>query len=699
MKCFSMQRPKKRYNGAAECTVSAEGKTYVDIEEECTPPMPSSSAPSTLSSSSLSTRPSFRSRVRAIQNAQRFIENNRKLRSSHPSYGSRERRKDASDASPTLLALGGRARSTTEPSSGSFVEHSLVEATPGYHQSGKHLESTAAAIRSSISVEVKYETMVFPQPLPHPLQGPSEIFQKAPQLCNAYRLPLPSESGRTVPCRSALPTRNCPKAGTLHNASARSSSPLAVSSKHMRSLSSSVATNSSGNGMQDDILSMSSLQSNRPRRGCDHVTSPINPATTTPDWPTSELQPLPPPGRDVNVHPDLRFFTYDELSCACQNFSLDRHVHGTNMCFNGTISVKGHWKGGKHQDVIVLVLKEPHPQGFQEWTSKLFKLAMVEHEVQYVCKLVGVYGEESSAERMLAYERLKLGTLSCLLFEASDNPPLDWVSRMKIAFGAAQGLATLHEKFPNMVLYEDFQTSNVQVDDDYSSKVALYKVVDLPDVEIQSTSNDPNINAYRAPESVSRGELTAKSHIWSFGIVLLELLSGKQHMDRGMLRNEKLNIVKWATPFLVDEAKLFLLMDPKLEGEFPARGAKKIADLALACLQKDPLKRPIMREILNVLREVHESTYAVRTTRITESIVASSKASCPAASAWVPISPPFSSIIADKQRIQSQEAFCKADFVKSPSMRPLVVPHCAGERVTRHHHDSFSPAPLAHVKF
>lgn len=629
MKCFSMQKLRKRYNGAEQAgSIEENAGADADAAEVSSSPV--------VSASSSSARTSFRSRVRAIQNAQRFISNNPKLRASHPSCGSRECKNDALEASSPLLPLGGRARSATELGS------ALFDVAAAYRMSS-HGEATCARLLSGRAAHLPplADDTCSNSPVLQPLPSPSQVLQKFAQPSSAYRLPLPSRDAHITPSHPVLP---------LSNTSPRLNSALLL---------------------------------------------PVDA-----NCPISGLQPLPPPNRDTPATSPLRRFNYEELMSACQNFALDRRVTDANVCFNGTIKVKGSLKAGKHQDVVVLVLKDQQKQGIQEWMSKVSSVAHELHEAWHVCKLIGFYGEvDGHAECMLVYERLKKGTLFSLLFETSDNPPLEWLVRMKIAYGAAQGLATLHEKFPDNVLYEDFRASSIHVDHDYSSKVSLYGIVNPLNHEINTTSSKARVNAYRAPETVSRGELTLKSNVWSFGVVLLELLSGKKNLEEETTKNGRLNLVKWAKPFLVDKGKLFLLMDPKLQGKFSSRGAKMVSDLALTCLRRDPTERPTMREALDVVRDVYDSKYTTRCSA-KEPIAIRKSASSSSASLPISGSPCLKPSSTNQQRPSLHKTLSIFEVVENPPLKPLIIPpRCGGEDFVHHHLQEYSPAPLTHVKF
>ena len=112
-------------------------------------------------------------------------------------------------------------------------------------------------------------------------------------------------------------------------------------------------------------------------------------------------------------------------------------------------------------------------------------------------------------------------------------------------------------------------------------------------------------------ETLERGLLTPKSNVWSFGIVLLELLTGRKNLDSRHPKEER-NVVKWSKPFLADDCRLSLIMDPRIKGRFPPKAARTIADIALKCLQKDPSERPTMRAIVESLKNVQDIKYPSR---------------------------------------------------------------------------------------
>jgi hypothetical protein len=113
---------------------------------------------------------------------------------------------------------------------------------------------------------------------------------------------------------------------------------------------------------------------------------------------------------------------------------------------------------------------------------------------------------------------------------------------------------------------------------------------------------------YAAPEYIQTGHLTVKSDVWSFGIVMLEVLTGRKVMDRNRPKNEQ-RLVEWAKPYINDHHKIFQIVDPFLKGRYPARPAQKFAQLAYQCLSKFPKSRPKMSDVVEKLKIVQEKTY------------------------------------------------------------------------------------------
>eukprot|EP01018_Ginkgo_biloba_P000481 Gb_25138 [translate_table: standard] len=317
--------------------------------------------------------------------------------------------------------------------------------------------------------------------------------------------------------------------------------------------------------------------------------------------PYSEPMPLPPP-RDCSAN--FRLFTYDELSSACHGFSPERRMSDGSASAVYKASFKDESTGQKIEAAVTCLL--PTSQPYKEFVNEVNTIALLEHP--NLCKLIGFHARENTNERMLVYERLPNGSLDRLLYGRADGPPIDWCTRMRIAFGAAQGLAYLHEEGPFQAMYSEFKAANIQINKDFSAKLFDYGFASYDQV-VEVASNSSTAKSNVAPEALVQGFLTPKINVWSFGVVLLELLTGRQHMDSSYPKEER-NLVKWTRPFLADEIRLPMIMDPKLKSRFSIKAAKIVADLALRCLQRDPSERPTMRRVVEMLKSVQDMKYS-----------------------------------------------------------------------------------------
>nr|XP_025607371.2 probable serine/threonine-protein kinase PBL1 [Arachis hypogaea] len=314
--------------------------------------------------------------------------------------------------------------------------------------------------------------------------------------------------------------------------------------------------------------------------------------------------PCPPPqhasGSSLLSHSaSLRYFLYDEIAAACDNFSSDRCVSDTHCVLSSSYKASFGDDSSRKLQATVNRL-HPSTQGLKEFINEVNTLASLQHP--NICRLLGFHARDSSEPRMLVYERLHLGSLDRLLFYGtSDYPTLDWNSRLKIAICAAQDLTFLHDEGPFQATYNEFSTANIQVEKDFSAKLSGYGCV------VGRVSEEAIRNM--SMETFERGILTPKSNVWSFGIILLELLTGIRNVDSRHPNVDK-NIVKWSWPFLNDEFRLSMIMDPKLKGHYPLKAARMLADIAHRCLQKEPSIRPTMRTVVKHLKMIQEMKFS-----------------------------------------------------------------------------------------
>lgn len=318
--------------------------------------------------------------------------------------------------------------------------------------------------------------------------------------------------------------------------------------------------------------------------------------------------------KDLRKNPgygNLDVFTYEEMRIATNGFRPDQVLGegGFGIVYKGVIDENvraGYTK-------IQVAIKELDPEGIQgdrEWLAEVNYLGQLEH--QNLVKLIGYCCEED--HRLLVYEYLPSGSLENHLFRRV-SATLTWSKRMKIALDAAKGLAFLHDA-ERPVIYRDFKTSNILLDADFNAKLSdfgLAKDGPMGDQTHVST-RVMGTYGYAAPEYIMTGHLTARSDIYGFGVVLLEMLIGRKAMDKSKPSHEH-NLVDWARPLLTHDKKLLRILDPKMEGQYSSKEAIKVANLAHQCISQNPKGRPAMVHVVEMLESLQTNEVGLEETR------------------------------------------------------------------------------------
>ncbi|XP_058084111.1 probable serine/threonine-protein kinase PBL3 [Magnolia sinica] len=320
----------------------------------------------------------------------------------------------------------------------------------------------------------------------------------------------------------------------------------------------------------------------------------------------SESLPAPRTEGEILSSPNLKAFTFNELKNATRNFRPDSLLGegGFGYVFKGWIDGQS-LSPSRPGSGIVVAVKKLKPEGFQghkEWLAEVNYLGQLHHP--NLVKLIGYCSEGDN--RLLVYEFMPKGSLENHLFRRGAQP-LSWAIRIKVAVGAAKGLSFLHNS-ESQVIYRDFKASNILLDAEFNAKLSDFGLAkDGPTGDRTHISTQVmGTHGYAAPEYIATGRLSAKSDVYSFGVVLLELLSGRRALDKTRVGVEQ-NLVEWAKPYLGDKRKLFRIMDTKLEGQYPQKGAHAVANLALQCLSSEAKGRPRMAEVLATLEQLQAS--------------------------------------------------------------------------------------------
>ncbi|GAB4824414.1 hypothetical protein Ancab_007301 [Ancistrocladus abbreviatus] len=301
---------------------------------------------------------------------------------------------------------------------------------------------------------------------------------------------------------------------------------------------------------------------------------------------------------------DLRVFTFAELKSATRGFSRALLIGegGFGCVFQGVVRVSD--EVDSKMDVAIKQLNRNGFQGHKEWINEVNWLGVIKHP--NLVKLVGYCAEddERGMQRLLVYELMKNKSLEDHLL-ARVPSSLPWMARLKIAQDAARGLAYLHEEMDFQLIFRDFKTSNVLLDEELNAKLSDFGLARLGPAEgfgHVSTSVVGTVG-YAAPEYVQTGRLTVKSDVWSFGVVLFELITGRRAVDRNLPRSEQ-KLLEWVKHFVSDSKKFHLIIDPQLGGQYCMRSAQKLASLANKCITKQPKSRPKMSEVVEMLGDI-----------------------------------------------------------------------------------------------
>ncbi|WCJ19482.1 Protein kinase superfamily protein [Euphorbia peplus] len=310
--------------------------------------------------------------------------------------------------------------------------------------------------------------------------------------------------------------------------------------------------------------------------------------------------------------PNLRRFNFRELKAVTRNFCRHNVLGegGFGVVFKGCIEELEDEHQLQHSptvsssppetitlDVAVKMLGQNSSQGQQEWLVEIKYLGQLYHP--NLVELIGYCSEDE--KRLLVYEFMPNGSLDNALYSRrSKFEPLSWNLRLKIAIGAAKGLAFLHDKA--RVIYRDLKASNILLDQNYNAKLSDFGFAKDGPAEYQShiTSRTLGSYGYSAPEYTNHGRLSTKVDVYSYGVVLLEIVSGRAAIDRNKPPNEMI-LVEWAKLHLRRKRKAFLILDGRIEGKNALRGALNVAELALQCLSPDPRLRPTMNQVVKTL--------------------------------------------------------------------------------------------------
>ncbi|KAI9396284.1 hypothetical protein POPTR_004G105200v4 [Populus trichocarpa] len=302
------------------------------------------------------------------------------------------------------------------------------------------------------------------------------------------------------------------------------------------------------------------------------------------------------------VNNSRQWFTYEELVQATNGFSAQNRLgEGGFGCVYKGVLVDG-------RDVAVKQLKIGGSQGEREFRAEVEIISRVHH--RHLVSLVGYCISEH--QRLLVYDYLPNDTLYHHL-HGEGRPFMDWATRVRVAAGAARGIAYLHEDCHPRIIHRDIKSSNILLDENFEAQVSdfgLAKIALELDSNTHVSTRVMGTFGYMAPEYATSGKLTEKSDVYSYGVVLLELITGRKPVDASQPLGDE-SLVEWARPLLTDAIEnedFEALADSGLEKNYVPSEMFRMIEAAAACVRHSAAKRPRMSQVVRALDLLDESS-------------------------------------------------------------------------------------------
>ncbi|EEF38111.1 ATP binding protein, putative [Ricinus communis] len=288
---------------------------------------------------------------------------------------------------------------------------------------------------------------------------------------------------------------------------------------------------------------------------------------------------------------NTRLYTYKDLQIATENFSPGNKIGegGFGSVYKGTL------KDGTV--AAIKVLSADSRQGVREFLTEIKLITDTEHE--NLVKLHGCCVEGD--HRILVYGYLENNSLSQTLLGGSRSSiQFSWPVRCKICIGIARGLSFLHEEVQPHIVHRDIKASNILLDRNLRPKISDFGLAKLfPNNETHISTRVAGTAGYLAPEYALRGQLTRKADVYSYGILLLEIVCGRSNTNRRLPSEEQYLLERvWE---MHEKGELEYIVDTSLNGDYDAGEACRFLKIGLICTQVMPKLRPSMSTVLGML--------------------------------------------------------------------------------------------------
>ncbi|CAL5390981.1 unnamed protein product [Camellia sinensis] len=284
-------------------------------------------------------------------------------------------------------------------------------------------------------------------------------------------------------------------------------------------------------------------------------------------------------------------FTLRQLKVATNNFDVANKIGEGGF---GSV-----YQGRLPEGTIIAVkkLSSKSKQGNREFLNEIGMISALQHP--HLVKLYGCCVEGN--QLLLVYEYMENNSLAHALFGLKEcQLKLDWATRYRICIGIAKGLAYLHEESRFKIVHRDIKATNVLLDKNLNPKISDFGLAKLNEEDDTHISTRiAGTYGYMAPEYAMRGYLTDKADVYSFGIVALEIVSGRNNTSNRR-KEDSLYLLDWALE-LNEKGKLMELVDPKLGPDFIEKEVIVMINIALLCTNVTPTIRPTMSSVVSML--------------------------------------------------------------------------------------------------
>ncbi|KAL7003219.1 non-specific serine,threonine protein kinase, partial [Sarracenia purpurea var. burkii] len=292
------------------------------------------------------------------------------------------------------------------------------------------------------------------------------------------------------------------------------------------------------------------------------------------------------PPKLVVLHMDMAIHTYEDIMRITENFS-EKYIIGY-----GASSTVYKCVLKNSRPIAIKRLYSQHPHNLREFETELETIGSIRHR-----NIVSLHGYALSPYgNLLFYDYMENGSLWDLLHGPSKKVKLDWDTRLKIAVGAAQGLAYLHHDCNPRIIHRDVKSSNILLDENFEARLSDFGIAkSIPTAKTHASTYVLGTIGYIDPEYARTSRLNEKSDVYSFGVVLLELLTGKKAVDNESNLHQ-LILAK------ADDNTVMEAVDPEVSVTcMDLAHVRKTFQLALLCTKRHPSERPTMHGVARVL--------------------------------------------------------------------------------------------------